>query len=221
LKKWTLIDQSLTPEGKTISLSEHDGTYSIRIDSAELMSDRRHSSEEKIAELACAHVRTKPRARILVGGLGMGFTLKAALGALAPDAVVIAAEIMPAVIAWNRNPALPFGSAATSDPRVTILAEDVVNVIRNSPACFDSIILDVDNGPAALSAPGNARLYDEAGLRLTLAALKPGGCAGFWSAAPDTAFQRLLARAGFSVEVHRCRSHPNTGPWHTLFIAKL
>jgi spermidine synthase len=211
----------LTPEGKTLSLHEHDGTYSIRIDSAELMSTRRHASEEKIAALACAHLKTKSGAHVLVGGLGMGFTLRAALAALAPDAVVIVAEILPAVIAWNRNRAFPLGSAALADPRVTVVTKDVVEVIRAARETFDSIILDVDNGPAALSASGNARLYDFSGLLLTRASLKEGGCVGFWSAAPDIPFQKQLARAGFTVEVHRCRSHPGTGPWHTLFIGKL
>jgi spermidine synthase len=151
----------------------------------------------------------------------MGFTLKAALAALPPDARVITAEILPAVIAWNRNPAFPLGSAALADSRVTILTQDVGEVIRASPGTFDSIILDVDNGPAALTVDGNARLYGEAGLRLIRASLKAGGCVGFWSAAPNVPFKKLLVRVGFTVEVHRCRSHPNTGPWHTLFIAVL
>jgi spermidine synthase len=220
LKKWNLIDQSLTPEGKTISLHEHDGSYSIRIDSAELMSTRRHASEDRIAELTCAHLKTKRHACVLVGGLGMGFTLRAALAALAPDAVVVTVEILPAVIAWNLNTAFPLASGAMADPRVTILRQDVVEVIRTAAGTFDSIILDIDNGPAAMTATGNARLYTEGGLHLTRTALKPGGCVGFWSAAPNSQFEKLLAHTGFTVEVHRCRSHPNAGPWHTLFICR-
>jgi spermidine synthase len=220
LKKWNLIDQSLTPEGKAISLHEHDGTYSIRIDSAELMSTRRHASEDRIAELACADLKIKRHAHVLIGGLGMGFTLKSALSVLAPDAAVVVAEILPAIISWNRNTAFPLGSAAMADPRVTIRTQDVVEVIRAAPGTFDSIILDVDNGPAALTDSGNARLYSEAGLRLTRASLKPGACVGYWSAAPSPPFEKMLARAGFTVEVHRCRAHANTGSWHTLFLAK-
>ena len=202
MKKWTTLDTALTPDGKTVALIEHDGSYSIRIDNTELMSTRRHASEERIAQLACRHAK-----RVLIGGLGFGFTLKAALAVLPDDATVVVAEIMPEVVAWNQNPAYPLAADAMADPRVTVLQRDVGDVIRESAARFDSIVMDVDNGPAALSADSNARLYDLAGLRLTRAALHPGGCAAFWSAATDPAFEKRMASAGFSVEVHRCRPH--------------
>ena len=118
VKKWTLVDKTLTPDGKTISLHEHDGSYTIRVDGAELMSTVQHASEERLAELACAHVRGKPRTRVLIGGLGFGFTLKAALSAVAADATVVVAEILAAVIAWNRNPIYPFAAHASADLRV-------------------------------------------------------------------------------------------------------
>lgn len=220
MKKWTLVDQSLTADGKTVSLVEHDRHYYIRIDSAELMSTRQHGSEERIAGLACAHLKNKRRARVLVGGLGFGFTLKAALAALGPDAVVVTAEILPAVIEWNRNPAFPFAASALADSRVTVLQQDVAEVIRDGTGAYDSIILDVDNGPAALTSEGNARLYDKAGLRTVHTALKVGGCAGFWSAAPDVRFEKALAQAGFAVETHRCRSRGDSGGWHTLFLGR-
>jgi spermidine synthase len=220
VKKWTIVEQTLTLDGKTIALVEHDGAYSIRIDSEELVSTRRHASEERIAELACAHLKTRRGARVLVGGLGMGFTLKAALAALPSDAVVVTAEILQAVIAWNQNPALPLAAMALEDPRVTILQQDVIEVIRAAPGVFDSIILDVDNGPAAMTTRGNARLYDQSGIRLTRRALKPGGCAAFWSAVPDTEFERQLAHAGFTVEVQRCRSHVNSGRRDTVFLGR-
>src|SRR5258708_5965589 len=130
LKKWTLVDRTLAPDGTTISLYEHDGDYSIRAGAAELMSTRRHASEEKLAELACQHVRDKPGARVLVGGLGFGHTLKAALSALAADAAVVVVEILAAVIAWNRNPAFPLAADALADPRVVVVRRDVVEVIR-------------------------------------------------------------------------------------------
>ncbi|MES1257239.1 MAG: hypothetical protein ABUS51_02370 [Acidobacteriota bacterium] len=220
MKKWILLDQSLTPDGKVISLHEHDRTFSIRVDAAELMSTRQHASEEKIAELACAHLKAKRRSRVLVGGLGFGFTLKAALATLPPDATVITAELLAAVVAWNRNPAFSPASAAMADPRVSIVQKDVAEVIGATPGGFDSIILDVDNGPAALTAEGNARLYEGSGLRAIHAALKPGGCAAFWSAAPSAAFEKRLARADFAVEVHRCRAHTRSGRWHTLFLGR-
>jgi spermidine synthase len=220
LKKRTLIDQALAPDGTPISLFEHDGVYSIRAGAVELMSTRQHSSEEKLAQLACAHVRGIRGARVLVGGLGFGFTLRAALAAVGLDATVTVAEILPAVIGWNRNPAFPLAADALADGRVSVLQQDVGEVIRKARGSFDSIILDVDNGPAALSTTSNQRLYTEDGLRAIRAALRPGGCAAFWSAAPDRAFERLLGGAGFAVEVQRCRAHGNSGSRHTLFLGR-
>jgi len=221
LKKRTLVDQTLTPDGTPISLYEHDGDYSIRAGGTELMSTRQHASEERIAELACAHVRAKRGARVLVGGLGFGFTLKAALSSLAADATVAVVEILASVIDWNRNPAFPLAADALSDRRVVIMQQDVGEVIRDAKGSFDSMILDVDNGPAALSTTGNHRLYTDKGLQLAYAALRPGGCVAFWSAAPNQSFERRLADAGFAVEVHRCRAHSNGGAWRTLFIGRM
>ena len=216
MKKWNLIDQTSTPGGAIVSLHEHDGAYSIRVGAAELMSTRRHASEDRIAELACARLKTKPSARVLIGGLGLGFTLQSALANLRSDAEVVVAEILAAVIAWNRNPAFPLAGAALADRRVTILQQDVLNVIRDARGAFDSIILDVDNGPAALTASGNATLYGDAGLRLIRTALKPGGCAAFWSASPNAVFEKSFARAGFEVTAHRCRAHATSGAWHMV-----
>ncbi len=220
MKKWTTLDQALTPDGKTISLHEHDGSYAIRVDGIPLMSTRQHASEEKLAQLACAHLRGMRHARVLIGGLGFGFTLQAALGAVPAGATVVMAEIFGAVIAWNRNPAFPLAAACMADPRVTVLEQDAGEVIRQARASFDSIILDVDNGPAALSTAGNARLYDSAGLHNARAALRPGGCLAVWSVAPDPAFERLMTRTGFAVEIHRSRSHVSSGRWHTLFLGR-
>jgi spermidine synthase len=220
LKKWTTLDRALTPDGKTISLHEHDGSYAIRVDGIPLMSTRQHTSEEKLAELACAHVRGIRRARVLIGGLGFGFTLRAALGPVASDATVVVAEMLGAVIAWNRNPAFPLASDALADPRVTVMQQDVVEVIREARESFDSIILDVDNGPAALSAEGNGRLYDSAGLHDARAALRAAGCLAIWSVAPDPAFEKLMAQSGFTVEARRSRSHGSSGRWHTLLLGR-
>ena len=221
MKPWNLIDRTLTLEGKTIALYEHDGNYFIRLDGVPLMSTRQHSSEERLAELACAHVQGVRGARVLIGGLGFGFTLRAALSALAPDATVLVAEILGAVIDWNRNPAFPLAAGAMADPRVAVLERDVAEVIHESRAAFDGILLDVDNGPAAMSTAGNQRLYEHAGLRATRAALRPGGCAAFWSAAPDPAFARLLARAGFVVSVQHARARGNSGARHTIFLGRV
>jgi spermidine synthase len=220
MKRWTCLDTALMPDGQTISLNGHDGSYSVRIAGAELMSTRRHASEEKLAELACARAVEIPAARVLIGGLGFGFTLQAALSTLRTDATVVVAEIQSAVISWNRNPAFPFAGAALEDARVTVLQEDVREVIRVSQCSFDSIILDVDNGPAALSTKENHRLYDLEGLKIARGALRAKGCLAVWSAAPDTAFENVLERAGFRVEVQRCRAHAKSGGWHTVFLGR-
>jgi spermidine synthase len=220
MKRWTCLDTALMPDGQTISLNEHDGSYSVRIDGAELMSTRRHASEEKIAELACAHAAGIRGARILIGGLGFGFTLKAALSSLRSDAAVVVAEVQAAVIAWNRNPSLPLAADAMADARVTILQEDVREVIRRNQGDLDSIILDVDNGPAALSTEGNRRLYDLEGLTMARGALRPKGCLAVWSAGPDAAFEKVLGRAGFLVEVQRCRARVKSAGWHTVFLGR-
>lgn len=221
MKKWTSLDKALTPDGKTISLEEHDGSYAIRVDGAMLMSTRQHASEERLAELACAHLKGKRHARVLIGGLGFGFTLRATLAAIAPDAAVVVAEILAAVIAWNRNPSLKLAADCMTDGRVTVLHQDVSETIREARGGFDSIILDVDNGPAALSTEGNSRLYDRAGLKSARAALRPQGCLALWSVAPDPAFERLMTGAGFTVDRQRCRSRSNAGRWHTLYLGRL
>jgi spermidine synthase len=221
MKKWTAVDQALSPDGKTISLHEHDGSYMIRVDGVPLMSTRQHASEEKLAELACAHLRGIRGARVLIGGLGFGFTLRAALATVSDGATVVVAEILRAVIAWNRNAAFRLAADALADPRVTVLQQDVGEAIREARGEFDAIILDVDNGPAALSTDGNRRLYDSYGLRDARAALRPRGRLALWSVAPDPAFERLMTQAGFRVEAQRCRSHVSSGRWHTLYIGRV
>lgn len=221
MKKWTTVDTAVMPDGKSISLYEHDGSYSVRVGGAELMSTRRHASEEKLAELACAQAKAISSPRVLIGGLGFGFTLKSALSVLPGDATVVMAEILTAVVAWNRNPSFNLAANAMADPRVIVLERDVADAIGESRDAFDCIILDVDNGPAALSTDGNRRLYTAHGLHSIRTALRPGGCLAIWSAAPDPAFEKLLARAGFAVEVHRCRPQANSGGWHTIFVGRV
>ena len=220
VKSWNLIEKALTPDGKELTLHEHDGSYYIRLDGQPLMSTRQHTSEEKLGELACAHVKGKRAARVLIGGLGFGFTLRAALAVLAPDAAVVVAELLAQVIEWNRNSALPLASDAIADPRVRVVQQDVGELIRVARHKFDSIILDVDNGPAPLSAPRNRRLYELAGLQQMRAALRPGGCVAFWSAGPDAAFADLMARAGFTVEIQRARARGHSGATHTIFVGR-
>ena len=221
MKKWTTVEQALTGDGKTISLEEHDGSYTIRVDRVPLMSTRQHASEEKLAQLACTYLERKADARVLIGGLGFGFTLRATLAALGPQAGVVVAEVLAQVIEWNRNPAYPLAADALADARVIVLHRDVADVIRAERGGFDAIMLDVDNGPDALAMEGNRRLYDSPGLKLARAALRPAGSVAFWSATRDAAFEQLLARAGFNVEVHPCRSGPHGGTRHTIYVGRL
>lgn len=219
MKRVERLDQATAPDGTVLTLYRHDGAYFIQIGTVELMSTRRHHSEERLAELACVPLRERAGARVFIGGLGMGFTLKAALRALGPDARVLVAEIVAGVIAWNRRPDYPFAGAALDDPRVELHEGDAADVLRASRGAFDAILLDVDNGADALTTEGNAWLYGDAGIRVAAAALRPGGRLVYWSADPDRAFEKALRRAGLTVEVSRARAHSTSGAWHTLYIA--
>jgi spermidine synthase len=211
------LEQATAPDGTVLTLYRHDGAYTIRVDGVELMSTRRHHSEDKLAELACTPLRDVANARVLIGGLGLGFTLRAALEALGPDAAVVVVEIIADVIEWNRKYRL--GHAALDDPRVDLRHDDVANVLRENPGMFDAIILDVDNGADALTTAGNARLYSCAGIGMAKAALRPNGCLAYWSASDDRKFERMLRGAGFAVEVVKVRAHSTSGGFYTLFIA--
>jgi spermidine synthase len=221
MKPWITLESAETPSGKPITLVEHDGSYTIRVGGDVLMSTLAHSSEDRLAELTCPRLANVRRARILIGGLGCGFTLQAALATLPRDAEVVVAEILPCVVAWNRNPAYRLGAASLKDPRVTIVEEDVMETIRRERGGFDAILLDVDNGPAALTSDANSRLYEEPGLESIRQSLRPGGCAAFWSAGPDRAFEKLLAQAGFRVEIDKTRARKHGGRRHLIFLASV
>ena len=220
MKKWTLLDSVRTPEGKTISLHEHDGHYTLRINGLDLMSTRQHSSEEKLAELACQKLVLKKKARVLIGGLGLGFTLKKTLSYLRQDAKVVVAEIIPAVIHWNKNPEINLSGTALADPRVQVVQRDVADLIRDGKSHFDAILLDVDNGPASLTTDRNRRLYQKTGLMQAFDALRDGGCLAVWSANADPSFQKLMGQVGFSVQLERSRAYKDSGSSHSLFIGR-
>lgn len=207
------------PDGSQLALLRHDRDYILRVNGADLMSTRRHASEDELARIACAPLGSAPGASVLIGGLGLGFTLRAALSLLAPDARVVVAEIVQAVIEWNRDPGYGISADALGDPRVELRNADVRDVLRESPGAFDAIMLDVDNGAEALTTAGNARLYDDDGIRLTMAALRPRGRIVYWSAQADRAFASSLRRAGLTVESVPVRAHANGGGHHTLLVA--
>lgn len=218
MKPTRLLASATTPDGTPITLHEHDGALAIRVGGVELMSTRQHHSEERLAELACAGLRDRRRAAVLIGGLGLGFTLRETLRHVAADAAVVIAELIPAVIAWNRDPAHRLAAAELADPRVEIVARDVADVLAESTARFDAILLDVDNGASGLTAAGNDHLYTAAGLGTARAALRPHGRLAVWSANDDPRFLGRMEKAGFTVSAVKARAHPSGGSWNTLFV---
>jgi spermidine synthase len=219
MKRVERLGEAVAPDGSVLALYRHDGAYTIRVGSHELMSTRRHHSEDVLAELVCAPLAEHPGARVLIGGLGLGFTLRAALRSLAPDARVVVAEIVEEVIRWNQDPGYGLAADALLDPRVELRHADVADVLQASPGGFDAIMLDVDNGAAPLTTRGNAGLYRAQGIRRAAAALRPGGRLAYWSAGDDPAFEAALRRAGLSVEVTRAPAHRSRRATHTIFVA--
>ncbi|HYW31378.1 MAG TPA: hypothetical protein VE869_07735 [Gemmatimonas sp.] len=219
MKPLERLGEARTPDGTTLTLYRHDGAYLIRADGVELMSTRRHLSEDRLAEVACEPYRNVPRARVLIGGLGLGFTLRAALGVLRHDAEVVVAEFMAEVIAWNADPQYDLSAKALQDPRVRVMHEDVTNVLRSNRQGFDAIMLDTDNGPDGMLMSENARLYAGRGILSTLAALRGPGPIVYWSVGDDPDFASALENVGLDVTSTKVRAHATSGPWHTLHIA--
>lgn len=183
------------------------------------MSSRMHGSEQALATLACRRMRT-PHPCLLIGGLGMGFTLRATLDLLPPDAKVVVSELLPAVVEWNRGPLGPLADHPLEDARVRVEVGDVAETLRSSPGRFDAVLLDVDNGPDAFTAPANARLYDDRGLADIRAALTTGGVLAVWSAGNDRQFERRLRNTGVTVHVEHVRGRlKQGGPRHTIILA--
>jgi spermidine synthase len=218
MKPWAHIATARTPDDSLLELLRHDADYVIRADGYELMTSRMHSSEEAMMRLACPH--PPEDASVLVGGLGMGYTAAAALAMLPVRASVIVAELVPAVVEWNRGPLGPLANHPLDDPRTTMVVADVTRVIREASARFDAILLDVDNGPTALTDRGNSWLYTGAGLAAIRSALRPGGGVAIWSIAAEPSFERRLQAAGFTPATHRIKGHVGRGPWHVVFVGR-
>ena len=218
MKAWELLGQTCTPDGSDMRLTVRDSEYVILVDGKTLMSSRMHGSEEALATVACRHMRTVEQPRVLVGGLGMGFTLRATLDLLPPNAIVTVAELVPAVIEWNRGPLASLAGHTLKDRRVRIEAGDVGFTLRANPGRFDAILLDVDNGPTAFTASANHELYDNAGVAAAYAALRVGGMLAVWSAWEDRKFEQRLRFHGFVAEVDRVRARLRKGSArHTIF----
>lgn len=218
---WSLLDTAKVPDGfGDLRLMRRGDEFSIMSGATELMNSRVSGSEKALATLVCERLGQRPKPRLLIGGLGMGFTLRAALAQLGPDADIVVAELVPAVVAWARGPMAGIFGTSLSDPRVSLYEGDVGEPIRAGRAAYDAILLDVDNGPGGLTRAANDGLYDPRGLEAARAALRPGGLLAVWSSAPDRDFTLRLRRAGFRVEEVRVRANgKGGGARHVIWIA--
>lgn len=216
---WELLERAECGDCAELSLHRRGTEYVIRAGGRDLMSSRMHGSEEQLAALGCQRVRSQGRPCVLVGGLGMGFTLRATLELLSGEATVVVSELLAAVVQWNRGVLGPLAGAPLDDPRVELQLGDVMDCLRRSPQRFDVVLLDVDNGPEAFTREDNAALYQEPGLELVAGALKPGGVLALWSSHGDRAFERRLRSCGFLVQTSTVRARGKKGPRHTIFVA--
>jgi spermidine synthase len=217
-----LLDTAPIPgDDGELGLYRRGSDYFIKIvGGQDLMNTRAHASEDALGAIACKSLRRKANARVLIGGLGMGFTLSAALQVLRADAEVVIAEIVPGVLEWNRGVLGPFSGRPLDDTRARVHAVDVTTLLRNGREGFDAIVLDVDNGPDGLTRASNEWLYSKAGLSVTFGALRPGGALAIWSAGPDRAFTKRLRAAGFVVEEVTVRAHAGKGARHVIWMAR-
>jgi spermidine synthase len=220
VKKWTELERLTTPDGSLLSLATHDRDYVIRVNGRELMSTRHSHSEEQLGVVGCAELADRRGARVLIGGLGLGFTLRATLANLPADAHVVVAELLPEVVTWNQNVAYALACAELADPRTEVVLGDVARVIEQSTARFDAILLDADNQTTAMNTAGNSRLYQASGLAAVHRALTEQGSAVYWSAGEDPVFAKRFASSGFEVKVQRVRRHPSSKASHYLIIGQ-
>jgi spermidine synthase len=217
-----ILDRTTTPDGAPLVLSVEGGHHVVRVGRLALMSSQLHGSEEAMAAIACEPLRERAHARVLVGGLGMGFTLRACLDALGADASVTVVELFPAVVGWNLGPLAPLAGRPLEDPRVALVTRDLVEYLGAVPHRFDAILVDVDNGPEAFTTDGNGWLYSPAGLGALRGALCPAGTLVVWSAFRSAAFAGRLRAAGLAAEEVSVRARGTTrkGARHTLYVGR-
>ena len=224
MNPWKLLGRARTPGGGAeLVLRQRDTEFSIRADNLELMNSRVYGSEEAMAKLGCQNLSKHPRPRVLIGGLGMGYSVRTALDILGDNAQVVVAELVPAVVEWNRGVLADLAGRPLDDRRVELHVGDVVQLIKTARGEYDAIMIDVDNGAESIVRKGNDWLYSLPGLTTTYAALRPGGVMAMWSAGPQPAFVRLLRRAGFEVDEVKVRarggSNRKGGAHHVVWIA--
>ncbi|WP_239804861.1 spermidine synthase [Croceicoccus hydrothermalis] len=215
------LGRAQVPGGEELRLYRRGDDFMMQLDRNELMNSRMSGSEEALAVMSIARIANRVNPHLLIGGYGMGFTLRAALAALNEKAQITVAELVPEIIAWARGPMAALTAGGLDDPRVTVVQDDVGAVIARGRATYDAILLDVDNGPDGLVREGNDRLYTRAGLQAARAALRPGGVLAIWSAAPDAGFVRRLRATSFAVEETIVRARSNgKGPRHVIWFAQ-
>ncbi len=219
MKPWIKVGEALSPDGTRLELVEHDGEYIIKADDLPLMSTRMHFSEIELARLVCN--RLKPGAKVMIGGLGLGYTLRAALDHLPKDGTAVQVELVPEVVEWNKGPLAPFADHPLDDKRSELVQGDVSKVLRQVRNEYDSIMLDVDNGPTALVNERNSWLYTDTGLQAIRSTLKNGGRVAIWSADDEPRFVSRMKRNGFRAEKHQIQAHKGKGGIrHVIFTGR-
>jgi spermidine synthase len=218
MKPWEMLAATITPDGVHFELLRHDDNYVIYADGTEVMTSYSHGSEEAMASLACP--RPRADACILIGGLGMGYTLAATLDLLPPEGSVVVSELVPEVIEWNRGPLGPLAGNPLEDPRTDLVLGDVADVIRNSKSRFDAVLLDVDNSVDSFTLARNSWLYTAEGLATAHRSLRPGGALAIWSAVMDRSFERRLRAGGFTPSMHLVRGRGKSGGRYWVFMGK-
>jgi spermidine synthase len=217
---WSHLDTAQVPGGGELRLLRRGAEFSIKLGSNELMNSRLSATEQALATIACEKIKGRARPHILIGGLGMGFTLRAALVVLGKQAQIIVAELVPAVVAWARGPMAELFGDSLTDARVRIRETDVGDLIRAARSEYDAILLDVDNGPEGMTREANDRLYDLDGLAAAYMALRPGGVLAVWSSRPDPKFTQRLRKTGFDVVENPVRAKgPQGGAQHFIWTA--
>ena len=219
MKPWITVGEAVSPDGTRLELVEHDGEYVIRANDLPLMSTRMHFSEVELARIACK--KLKPGAKVMIGGLGLGYTLRSALDLIPEDGKAVQVELVPEVVEWNRGPLASFADHPLDDERTELVQGDVTEVIRNAHNEFDAIMLDVDNGPSPIVDERNGWLYTDPGLQAIRQALKNGGKVAIWSADDDPKFPGRMRRNGFRTDRHRVRTHKGKGGIrHVIFAGR-
>ena len=219
MKPWTIVGEALSPDGTRLELVEHDGEYIIKADDLPLMSTRMHFSEVELARIVCK--KLKPGAKVMIGGLGLGYTLRSALNLLPKDGKAVQVELVPEVIDWNKGVLAPFANHPLDDKRTVLEQQDVMKIIRGARNEYDAIMLDVDNGPSPLVSEKNAWLYTDHGLQAIRSALKNGGQVAIWSADEEPRFPSRMRRNGFRPETHHIQAHKGKGGIrHVIFAGR-